>query len=212
MVLGIENHTENWKTASCLAPLFGDRKLWLAQRLGEPSETKPWEVRIELFWKGMRDYRDKNGRKCDDESLVKSYRRLFQNDNYDLRERIETFGEFRVEEHNYRANKNSQHQMLVTNLRNTEIDIVLESPSKLYVGEAKYKGTLHANGRYVLVHQLVRQYVMAKILIDQIGCDKEIVHFVVGANSARGQVRFMISEGWMDETHVLSWEEVQELA
>ncbi len=135
MVLGIENQTENWKTARSLASLFGDGALRLAKRLGEPAETKPWEVRIELFRKGVREYRDEEGRKCDDESVVKSYRRLFHNANYDLRERIKTFGEFRnLGKDNYRAGNQHQQTMLARNPRNTEIDIVLESPRKLYIG------------------------------------------------------------------------------
>ena len=54
----IENRTENWKTAREFAPLFRDcnLRLELAKKLGEPNGTQPDQVRLELFWKGMRDY------------------------------------------------------------------------------------------------------------------------------------------------------------
>ena len=56
MVLGIENRTENWKTTCCLSPFFGDRAVALARRLGEPPATPPADVKLELYWKGVRDW------------------------------------------------------------------------------------------------------------------------------------------------------------
>lgn len=55
-ILGIENRTENWKTAVYFSPLFGGRSNRLAERLGETPSPLPEHVTLELFWKGMRDY------------------------------------------------------------------------------------------------------------------------------------------------------------
>ena len=67
----------------------------------------------------------------------------------------------------------------------------------------------------ILVHQLIRQYVMAKILVDRLELDKEIIPFVVGDSAAElkrtFQVSFMIHRGWMDEENVLAWSDVGDL-
>ena len=101
---------------------------------------------------------------------------------------------------------------LYNNLIHTEIDIVMETPSALFVGEAKYKMNLSSNGNLVLVHQLIRQYVMAKILVDLSKAGREVIVFVVGVNDNQRQVRFMIDQGWMKACNVLSWKEINQLA
>ena len=208
MVLGIENKSENWKTARCLAPLFGDRAIRLARRLGEPDSTASEDVRLELFWKGVRDYRTDDGRKCGENSLVRSYGSQFDT----LRKSVKEFGQFQpLRPDNYKADSEEREKKLTENLFNTEIDIVLESPTRLYVGEAKYTGKLHANAGYVLVHQLIRQYVMARIVVDISGCDKTVIPFVVGANRKRRQIEFMIGAKLMLKSHVLNWEDVEGL-
>ena len=62
-ILGITNRTENWTTARYFAPFFEDEKarLRLAKKLGAPENTKAEDVRIELFWKGIRDWVHCNG-------------------------------------------------------------------------------------------------------------------------------------------------------
>ena len=55
-ILGIENRTENWRTARTFAPLFGDaalRRQFASLLLGEPVGAP---VSLELFWHGARDY------------------------------------------------------------------------------------------------------------------------------------------------------------
>lgn len=56
-----------------------------------------------------------------------------------LRQKVEEFDGFQeLQPHNY--DFSSDHtELLVSNLVNTEIDIVLESSQKLYIGEAKFK-------------------------------------------------------------------------
>ena len=75
--------------------------------------------------------------------------------------------------------------------------------------------TFGTNGDLVLVHQLIRQYVMASILVDRLECDKKVVPFVVGndVGSLRRaiQVKFMCCQGWLSEENILSWDEIEEL-
>ena len=213
MVLGIDNRTENWKTARCLWPFFVDRAacLALARRLGEPQATPTAEVNLELYWKGGRDWcAGKNKPHCE-ERLVESCRQQFQ----DLRQRIQRYGHFRDlrdSEGNYEISSEKHRPKLVTNLVNTEIDIVLESPTRLYIGEAKSESSFHARGTLVLVHQLVRQYVLAKVLVDVLGCGREVIPFIV-VDSTRGrqshQVQFMVAQGWMRLENCLTWNALQ---
>ena len=63
-----------------------------------------------------------------------------------------------------------------------------------------------------IVHQLIRQYVMARILVDLVGCRKTVVPFIVGGNKRQQQVRFMLDQGWMKNTSLLSWSDVRALS
>ena len=75
--------------------------------------------------------------------------------------------------------------------------------------------TFGANGNLVLVHQLIRQYVMATILVEISNNRprKQVIPFVVGDNvgtlKKSSQVRFMISQGWLREANVLCWGEIK---
>lgn len=207
MALGIVNRTENWKTARSLSPLFGDKAHLLAQRLGE---QQPENVSLELFWKGARDY-------CAQEDREAARERLFAGCEQfgSLRQRVEEFDGFQeLQPHNYDFSSDHTEQ-LVDNLVNTEIDIVLESSQKLYIGEAKVESGFDAASKYVLVHQLIRQYVMAKILVDIRGEGRQVVPFLVteeGASARAHQVRFMVEQGWMEPSHMLTWTDVRNLA
>lgn len=209
MALGIANRTENWKTARSLSPLFGEGAVLLARRLGEPGTTAPRDVTLELFWKGARDYCVGGDRLQREERLVRSCRTLFG----DLREEVEAFDGFRtLRDHNYDLLVPDLNRRLANNLLNTEIDIVLQTPNRLYIGEAKYSSGFHADGSLVLVHQLVRQYVTATVLVDVADAGREVVPFVVTAKIPRSdQVRFMVDRGWMDEGNCLTWDDVAAL-
>ena len=96
MILGIENRTENWKTAYEFAPMFRDceARLELARRLGEQRETEPAQVSLELYWKGLRDYLYcKQGAKNEKltgeiiDSMAQKYVEMFP----DLRDSIEKY-------------------------------------------------------------------------------------------------------------------------
>ena len=221
MVLGIVNRAENWRTAHYLASLFGDRAVLLARELGEPKTTAADNVTLELYWKGVRDYcaQERLGRKGCEDRLVEGCRRLFP----DLRAEVTRWGGFNpLSEWNYEIFSEERRNALANNLFHTEIDIVLESPQCLYIGEAKYESRFGGNGKLVLVHQLMRQYVMATVLVDIVGCDRRIVPFIVEERPQYGdakqkgqvseQVAFMIDRGWLDPKHVLTWDSVARLS
>ena len=210
-ILRITNRTENWKTASAFAPLLGSASVRLARRLlGGGAALEPGDVRLELFWHGMRDYIHKlrQGRPSD-AHLAARYDCLFSS----LRSEVELFDGFRtLTRENYTSEDESR---LASNLRNTEIDIVLESPEHLFIGEAKHQTTFHASSRDVLTHQLIRQYVTARVLLDLLGVEKEIVPFVVGDSAAdlakQYQVKFMIEHCGLRPGNVLAWSDIEAL-
>ena len=226
-ILGIRNRTENWKTVENFYPLSGDAKIKLVQRLLEPypdaQKPAPASVQVELFWTGARDYEETiSATHCKD-----VYQSLFGG----LRGKIEAFiSEARsarrrplndLKDWNYRASddilvhgrngtKTPSPEALNSNLRSTEIDIVLETPSHLFIGEAKDESRLDAKSSYVLVHQLIRQYVLAKMLLTTLGEHREIVQFVVGTKvenlKKNEQVLFVEKQGWLKEHNILSWD------
>ena len=226
-ILGIKNRTENWKTAQKFAPFFTceSARARLAQHLGEPKSTAGEEVHIELFWKGGRDY-IKQSDKVTDQDFACRYNRMFSQ----LRSDIEGFSDSQPSNSQLRLPKKWNYDTCVgdkvgklyNNLRNTEIDIVLESPSHLFIGEAKGEMPLGRNGDLVLVHQLIRQYVMTKILLSfrvAEGCSKKkVVPFVVGDKAKvsslkkTAQVRFMIHQDLLEKKNVLSWDRIDEIA
>ena len=56
-ILGIPNRTENWKTADSFVPLSAEARVRLVDRLLDtPTELQPGTVRMELFWRGLRDH------------------------------------------------------------------------------------------------------------------------------------------------------------
>ena len=204
-VLGIENRTENWKTAQLLR---GRSEAGLARRLGEPDATPADDIRIELFWYGVRDSGRLNHHHCS----IERYHSQFA----DLRQQICDFKEqpFRtLKSHNYVVSRETEEDFL-NNLRNTEIDIVLETPERLFIGEAKHESGFGGDGKLILVHQLIRQFVTVTILLDLLDKTKEVVPFVVAdadkldsvKNTA--QVKFMIDRGWLKAENVLSWQEI----
>lgn len=215
-ILGIENLTENWMTARTFAPLFRDgglRRRFAGRLLDEPLVGGA-DVSIELFWRGMRDYVHQCPEAEDPDDLAQRYDRLFP----DLCAQVgKSSGFHRLKAHNYTT---ADKAGLARNVKGAEIDIVLETPGCL-IGEAKNEDKFDTVGDDVLVHQLVRQYVTATILLDiirhkkKIEGEKRIVPFVVGGDKDRlhrkEQVRFMIAQGWMRRGNVLDWGDVRGL-
>ena len=136
-ILGIKNRTENWKTVEHFHGLSGKAKARLAQKLSGAEEPVLGKVKIELFWKGARDYvyRSKKSKEKSKESLksefIESYECLFS----DLREKLDNFCRNYPK---YRSMRYSNYDLmcgermeneekLYSNLYNTEIDIVLQT-------------------------------------------------------------------------------------
>lgn len=218
-ILGIDNRTENWKTVQHFHGLSDAAKVALVRRLGEPEDTAAEEIGIELFWCGMRDYVKEH--EIEPSHIAKVYSCLFPN----LHECIRDFGRFGTRDEPLKKSNYivpDDPVVLYRNVRNTEVDIVLETPDRIFIGEAKYESGLGADGSLVLVHQLIRQYVTARILVHLTGGKKTVVPFVVTEakklesiqNTA--QVKFMKAEKknkevWLPANNVLSWGEVNDI-
>ena len=219
-ILGIQNRTENWKTAESFCGLSEKGRANLVQKLCK-TEVQPREIRLELFWYGMRDYIHQHGGA--EEAVADIYRREFS----DLRWHIESFEHnagkrtltfSELQPHNYDVSTPGNRAVLYDNVTHSEIDIVLETSNHLFIGEAKDESGFGADGKLILVHQLIRQYVMAKILVDLKDVNKEIVPFIVGdpdkLESIRNtvQVGFMIDRDWLKECNILSWDYINQLS
>ena len=121
-ILGINNRTENWKTAALFAPLLGERRVRLAHLLGEDWQTEPHEVRLELFWKGVRDYKHMTGTTKEEliPQCVNAYEEHFSKLYSDIDTFVEKTGKLsRLETPNYNS---TDPDKLCNNLENTEID------------------------------------------------------------------------------------------
>ena len=229
-MLGITNRSENWKTAETFAPFFKDGGArtrlvsHLLQPFGEANQARGSAIKIELFWYGMRDYIHQTAKdhRIDAEAIAASYEKpdLFQG----LRESIQSFRAeafpykfWPLQPGNYNVSKENW-QELYSNTQ-AEIDIVLETPNHLFIGEAKHEEDgFETYGSAVLVHQLVREYVIAKVLVDLLPGNRQVVPFVVGDSDKLAslqntvQVKFMMRQGWLRKENVLSWDCIEKLA
>ena len=212
-ILGINNRTENWKTAETFLGLSKEQIAALAARLVGPDFAFRMPLRLELFWHGARDLVHGRGRKGDwEDRFAQEYQRHFS----DLGSDLETYAGFRrLKDWNYDVSRATRKQGLYRNLVGTEIDIIIETPDYLLVGEAKDEtSSFGTDGNYVLVHQLVRQYVMAQILVNLTFPAKGVVPFIVGSRQKlpgmkqRDQLKFMIRQGWLKKENILTWDEV----
>ena len=169
----------------------------------------------------MRDHLKKEGRSIS--GLFDCFASIYLKHFCHLREEIKQFTGLKIDKDcNYDVSEPYRIKLsgrdsdkLSNNLFYTEIDIVIQTPNYLIIGEAKGESSLSAKSDYVLVHQLIRQYVMTTILIElsastQKYTKKEIVPFIVADNVAelnrKRQVKFMCKKGWLNEKNVLSWD------
>lgn len=236
-ILGITNRSENWKTAQSFAPFFecDSARTRLAKRLLGPlkngREVELGTVKIELFWKGMRDHiqvKDANHKFKEHalsrrrKDLAERYTSLFPDLRCDIKKYIEQSGSpMSLQTHNY--NPIEDDEEFYNNLRNTEIDIVLATSKYLFVGEAKHESSFDVKYKYVLMHQLIRQYVMARILVSCRDPRVEVVPFVVADNPAElkkphrnlkhiHQISFMLDHCLLKEENILSWDSIGKIS
>lgn len=191
---------------------------------GKAKSTCKDEVHMELYWKGMRDLIQKA--KYDSE-IQKPTRQLLKNlycEKFSsLRQKVKEFdgckkSKFRdLEDCNYKVDGENFEEKLYDNLRNTEIDVVVETPEYLFIGEAKDESDFGANANLILVHQLIRQYVMATILVKGcLGkCNKKVIPFVVGrckeSLKKKTQICFMKKHYDLKDENILSWGDINGL-
>ena len=138
--------------------------------------------------------------------MVEAYDRNFSN----LRGDVSRFQEFaELDGGHYVSHGERAESRLTNNLLGTEVDVVLETLKHLFIGEVKHESTFGANGKLMLVHQLVRQYVTATILLQIAAGRKEVIPFGVGDSTdylkKTSQVRSMTTQGWLSEANVLAW-------
>lgn len=223
MILGIKNRTENWTTVKNLFSVRNKKIIeYLMGKNGDNSDPfdDGSEARLELFWYGYRDYiygKNINRHSADHNAIYARFLRLFPG----LQERILAFkGDsnkyLRVEKMaNYSLGREDAPLRLFQNIRHTEIDIVIETRNKLYIGEVKDSQKFGAHGGLFLPHQLLRQYIMARILIDELGKDLDVVPFIISNNSVEtkknGQVKLMGSLSYLDiDSNVFTWHDIGE--
>ena len=146
----------------------------------------------------------------------------------DLRDKIIEFPGFNpLQPRNYNA-EGQNAKKLADHFKNTEFDIVLETSEHLFIGEAKDESSFGTDGKLVLVHQLIRQYVIAQILMDLVAETdkrplKSIVPFVIAPRGKKldslertAQIRFMThypkeEEPCLKKSNILSWKELTSL-
>lgn len=228
--LNIRNRTENWKTASHFASLRGPQLLELLKVLGVDEDCSHDSVNLELFWYGIRDC--VKHCKVVRSELESQFMRIYCKQFSKEREKIESFSEsstngFKaLKSHNYdpwESNESgkSGQEILFDNLMHTEIDIVIATPKFLLIGEAKHESNLSASSKNVLVHQLIRQYVMATILVGlsphgktATGQCKKVIPFLVVDNVEAAlrsnQVRYMQCTKRLKSERVLCWETIRD--
>ena len=212
-ILGIDNRTENWKTAQTFAPFIDNHvacKL-LAERLLDERLDDTEDVSLELFWTGGRDWLAQDERRAT--KLAEKTSAAYASRFHDLRDKINEFPGFNpLQLHNYDA-EGQNAKKLADHFKNTEFDIVLETSQHLFIGEAKDESSFGTDGKLVLVHQLIRQYVIARILVDLVSKGrKSIVPFVVAPEGKKlaslrntAQIKFMIDQKYLKESNILSW-------
>ena len=239
-ILEIKNRTENWQTGKHFCPLHDDAKVEFAQKLLNPYNKDlgiaPGEkVQLELFWVGTRDYLFKPGKNGTRPSLSNRYQKDFAECYRDifpkLHEQADMVGKKELKlrsfenlrPYNYAIpQEDDLETKLFNNLLHTEIDIVLATSQYLFVGEAKHESKFGKNRDYVLPHQLVRQYVMARVLLRYIKKstdveERTVVPFVVGDDPANlrkshDQVRFMMGIKKLHNDNILPWEYIKNLS
>jgi hypothetical protein len=220
----IENRSENWLIAKSFIDGNG---LKLAEKITEQvlnnvgySLDLSVEIEYELFWKGCRDYCDRLEKKSQNSGFRNRALDFYEKNFNNLPDKIKEFNEksnspkLRINDDNYVVNE----ERLINNLYNTEIDIVIKAGSYLLIGEVKHTQTFGADSSHVLVHQLVRQYVMASILIEELfelGILNEkctVIPFIIADENSSakktGQVKLLQHLKLLNEKNVISWKEL----
>ena len=208
---GLENHPESSTKGQIFAHPWRD---YLHQEASEAKKENKYsslkKARLEIKQKA-------------DSRIVEIYEQEFS----DLQGKVFEFKGFDHKylkrDKNYNLKENSGQ--LLTNVHNTELDVLIADDYNVYVGEAKGEMRPNASAtERMLVHQLVRGYVVVKTWLEYRrlkrpdGTPIMIVPFVVAKGGEieslmrNNQVRFMIDVlHWLKAEHVLDWDKIKEL-
>lgn len=243
--LGYTNRSENALTSEHFQ-CFDDNNNWdlvtgkLIQ-LGGLEEHPKSSTKGQIFAHPWRDYLYHEASEAKDDnqfsSLKKAHRQIKQNADSriveiyeqefsDLQDRVFEFERF---DHKYLKlsksyNLKDNSLQLCTNVHNTELDVLIADDYNVYVGEAKSEMRPNASAtERMLVHQLVRGYVVVKTWIEYRGLKRpdgnamSVVPFIVANKKdiqslmGNNQVQFMIKRCWLRAEHVLDWDTIKEL-
>ncbi|REL27514.1 hypothetical protein DXX93_13735 [Thalassotalea euphylliae] len=222
-IFNINNRSESWRISrQFILGGYGLSNKLANKVVSNVGQELSGEVELELFWTGFRDYCHSQSITLENKSLLNEVGIAFEKNFSTLFEQVESFNKrntvkLRIDssKHNYRLNNQSLCK-LVKNLYHTEIDIVISTGNSLLVGEVKSEVSFNANSEYVLVHQLIRQYVMATILVHLLNINgqniTQITPFVIAEKnvSRSAQVRFMIDSGWLHQSNIFDWSVLEE--
>ena len=211
-ILGIENRTENWKTARTLVKILNQKKEnefateIINNTEGQKVKVAQGDVRLELFWKGFRDLVN-----AGDSERLKTQAIDKYNDFKGIGRTIRNYG-LHVSNDNYETSASDFESRLFNNLRSTEIDIVITSNRYILIGEAKCDEDLGADSRLFLTHQLIRQYIKTDIICKIMGAEVKIIPFIVCKDiekvKNKSQVKLMIEKFGLDPRNIFHWNDL----
>ncbi|TLX46073.1 hypothetical protein C1E24_14990 [Pseudoalteromonas phenolica] len=176
-----KNRSESWRIAKSFID-YGAEELSekIAQDVLNSLHIKRGSVQLQkpiqysLFWTGLRDYCDSHKINRRDLDFIKRVKTIYLDKFAGLEQQVYEFAANHKEQSvNIRLDKTKQNyivndvseQRFINNLYFTEFDLVIQTGNYLLIGEFKDTQTFGANSKHVLVHQLIRQYVSANILL-----------------------------------------------
>jgi hypothetical protein len=202
----IINRAENNLTAKVFVTLFNSlRPAGTLLRALELEEGKCNQVKMELFWKGFRDYAIGDSQ-CR-QKFYREYMRIIPGIRAAVKStRLKMRGTFYT---------GDDRDKLFNELRNTEVDVALFTDNKIYLGEAKRKEKLGSNGRNILAHQFLRQRVMVEVWKALNNDKRDLVSFIICDRTKMKSIRRMEQVKALQffdgrRPSVISWQDVLE--
>ena len=243
--LGYENRSENAMTSKHFQWL-DDSNCWglvtgKLKQLGGLEDHPESSTKGQIFAHPWRDYLNHEASEAKKENKYSSLKKarleikqkadsriveIYEQEFSDLQGKVFEFKGFDHKylkrDKNYNLKENSGQ--LLTNVHNTELDVLIADDYNVYVGEAKGEMRPNASAtERMLVHQLVRGYVVVKTWIEYRGLKRpdgnamSVVPFIVAKDEdfaslmGNNQVQFMIKRCWLKAEHVLDWGKIKEL-
>ncbi|MCF8011367.1 MAG: hypothetical protein K9L56_08790 [Clostridiales bacterium] len=167
------------------------------------EEDKLDSAKLELFWKGFRDYAAEY-KECKENFFVE-YKRIIKG----IRDAVRKT-KLRMRDNYY---SDQDREKIFNELRNTEIDAAIFTEGSICLVEAKRKEKLGSNGKNILAHQLIRQRVMIEVLKALQWDKRDVFMFVVcdseKVRSIERMEQLKALNYWEGKCpHVISWPEL----